>query len=263
METFVLGDLHGCGEELASFIRATSGCEIILVGDIFDRGLHAPLVWDLIHSLGIRSVLGNHDYKIKQWLLGARDYLPVHYYVALNMLVEHGVSPEAILAYLQGLPQIMRIGSHVIVHAGVVLDAVMQENLSMNVFYRGGRNLYAKDIETLQGATEIGKLPIPGDNDKDKYWWDMYTGEDMVIYGHLVSNLVPRIRRNSIGLDTAVVHGGKLTGYCLETGDFLSISGSTDWYIQLKEQVKLNPVIVNKSLLEFVKSQKEKSLPHV
>jgi len=264
MKRYILGDVHGSGNELLGLLdkmSPVSGDEILLVGDVFDRGLHAHLVWDALRD--VKAVYrGNHEDKMLSWLLGKREGLPVHYYVAMNLLMEHGVAPSELLAFLESLSVLGDFGEYMVVHGGVVIDSPATLDVSMNVYYRQGRNRYASDVLMSQDASVIGGVPILAPND-GRYWWDLYDGDKLVIYGHVVcEDNLPRIRRNrsgvnSIGLDTAVVHGGSLSAYCPEEDKFYSYSSGVDWSKKCKSRSKEKPPIVNSVLLKFVKEMKE------
>ncbi len=267
MKTFICGDVHGSGQELLGLldvVSPNSDDEIVLIGDCFDRGLHSHLVWDILQKPNVKCLMGNHDYKTFHWLQGRREWLPIQYYVALNLLVEHGVKPVELVTFLSALPYIMDCGDFIVVHSGVILDEPLKPSLSMNVFYSPNRNLYASDVETAYKASGIGKLPIPVENDGNIYWWDLYKGEKLVIYGHLSTvDGLPRIRRNtkgninSVGIDTGAVHGGSLTCYCPEDDRFYTYRSGVDWAEQVRAMCKATPPLVNPELMAFVREQRE------
>jgi hypothetical protein len=262
--TYIIGDIHGAGQELQGLldvIAPSADDEIVAVGDEFDRGQHADLVWKLL--LGRKVFMGNHEYKILQWLRGEFDFLPHYYYYALNRIIESGVAPAAFFAWLESLPMLEDRGSYMITHGGVVLDNPTLPNLSMNVYYADGRNyveadcgwVYQKGVKQTLTHPEWEKM----------YWWDIYKGDKLVVYGHLVAqDNLPRIRKNdkgqvnSIGLDTAAVHGGPLTAYCPQTDRFYSYRSGVDWYTPLVKSLKAAPPLVNQDLMAFVREQRAK-----
>lgn len=142
MKNFIIGDIHGAGQELEGLLdqmAPTSDDRVHLVGDIFDRGLHAHRVWDCLKR--VKTVyMGNHEYKTLNWLKGGRDWLPKQYYVALNLLIEHGVTPNELLEWHSGLPWLEDHGEFLVTHAGVVLDNILELSSDMNIFYSIGRN---------------------------------------------------------------------------------------------------------------------------
>lgn len=263
MKTYVVGDIHGAGQEflgLLDKISPSSDDRIISVGDCFDRGLHADVVWKAIQ--GREVFMGNHEYKILQWLRGEFDFLPSYYYLALNLIIDSGVSPAAFYAWLESLPLLRDYGSYMITHGGVVLDNPLLPNLSMNVYYADGRNIFEADAGYVYKKGEQQVMSRPEYNNSQ--WWDVYGGDKLVIYGHLVCpDNLPRIRRNgkgkvnSIGLDTGAVHGGPLTAYCVEEDRFYSHRSGVDWYKQVQVAIKAKPPLVNPELMAFVRGQRE------
>ena len=64
MKTFIIGDVHGCLNELKKIIKDIDRLKtrIICVGDLIDRGKNSIEVLDFIIENKIESVLGNHEY---------------------------------------------------------------------------------------------------------------------------------------------------------------------------------------------------------
>lgn len=246
MKHYIFGDLHSSGIELNHLIKhvikVKSEDQLILVGDQFDRGIHGHIVWNLIQEYNIKSVLGNHEKKWLDFMLGKRNWLPQHYYWAMNDLYDHGVGPEKLTKYFQSLPLMIKVDNNIIVHAGVDVNNPYQESESWNVY----GNL---------------KEPMPQPKDSDKgYWWDKYLDDPVVIYGHLVcENNIPRIRHslsgkvNSIGIDTATCHGGPCTAVCLETQEIFQYCSGIDYYTPLKKQLKNTPIQPYPQILEWIK----------
>lgn len=264
-KTYIIGDIHGAGEELLGLldrIAPTSDDEIVSVGDCFDRGLHADKVWSALRDRLV--FMGNHEYKYWQWMRGEFDFLPGYYYVALNKIIESGVSPDAFFDWLAARPWLEDRGRYMITHAGVVIDNPLKPNISMNIYYADGRNCFEADCGYVY---EKGKQQVMSRPEFNKsYWWDIYKGEKLVIYGHLVTgDNLPRIRYadekrtrvNSIGLDTAAVHGGPLTAYCVEDDRFITYQSGVDWGKKCEEMIKGKPPIIHPDVMAFVRAKRE------
>ncbi len=272
MKTYVIGDIHGAGDELERLLETIAPLvtdRVISIGDVFDRGLRADLVWRLIQKYNIEVFMGNHEYKILQWLRGEFDWLPSWYYVAMNLLVESGVTPLELMEWLEARPQLRVEGNVILTHAGVILDAPEVLNTSMNIYYSPGRNLFAADAGFVyeSGKRQVFSRPEFQQvkaHDEPYCWWDIYQGEQLVVYGHLVTgDNLPRIRRNektgrinSIGLDTAACHGGCLTAYCIEDEGFWAYQSGIDQSALCLAQIKEKGVVVDATLVEFVTSQR-------
>jgi serine/threonine protein phosphatase 1 len=248
-KTIVIGDIHGAGQELVALLSNFEyeiaedhygHIDFVFLGDLFDRARHGHLVWDTIQKYKVKCLMGNHERKMLSFLKGQRDTVPPHYYWAIKNLNDHGVSKDALVGFLEGLPTILvsrqdvnRMGGRVVlsgqstllpsdiilVHAGVNVENVLDPDPSYTVY---------------------GKFKPKEMHD----WWDVYNGENLVVYGHLAAeDGYPRLRHRgdravSIGIDTGACHGGSLTAYCLETGSFISYRSGIDWAWGLKDELQ-------------------------
>jgi len=64
MATWIIGDIHGCAEELAELLQriaAGPGDTIVSCGDILHRGPDPAGVVDLLAAASARFILGNHE----------------------------------------------------------------------------------------------------------------------------------------------------------------------------------------------------------
>lgn len=236
MRTFVIGDLHGAGLELQFFIKQYSikpdTDRIYLVGDIFDRGLHGHIIWNLIQDYNIKVLRGNHEQKFIQYLKGERKTVPAHYYWALNNLVDKGVKIDDFFNFLISTPLLINLDDVIIAHAGVLPENPLEENVSANIYGSLPSNL---------------PMPIPNPKDGKTYWWDLYQGDYLVLYGHLSTfdgqpryGYNSRGKINSIGLDTATVHGGALTAYCIEDKQIYTYKSGINYFDKLKKTYNQN-----------------------
>lgn len=262
MAHYVIGDVHGAGLELDALldkIAPTAGDRVDLVGDVFDRGLHADRVWSLIHLYDLGSYMGNHELKAIAWLRGLRDWLPKHYYVAMNLLVESCCTPAGLLAWLEARPLLKDYGDYIITHAAVDIHFPGRQDVSINCY--GSPYCY---VAAPNAPGTKDDPPMPQGHERRQFW-DDYDGDQVVFYGHLVArDNLPRIRRNSrgrvnsIGLDTAAVHGGPLTAVRVGDQRFYSYQSGVDWGEKCRTLYgKNNPPVIHPSLLAFVKSQRE------
>src|SRR4051812_578872 len=78
--TLIIGDVHGCLDELKDLldVAATEGMpeQIILVGDLVAKGPDSQGVLQFARQRGIRAVLGNHDAKVLTFAPGVSAALP-------------------------------------------------------------------------------------------------------------------------------------------------------------------------------------------
>jgi len=229
MSTYIIGDVHGCGQELQALIQKiapASTDEIILVGDVIDRGFHGHLVWELIQQYHMKVLLGNHENKMKKFFERKKDYVPAHYLWAFENLFETTkvVTQPEFEAWLQGLPLLLQRGEDIIVHAGINVFNPTAENEACNVYGHA----------------------TPTERRTD--WWELYNGSQMVVYGHVVpKDWKPYFhknrqgRTNSVCIDTCTHNGGDLTAYCLETGDIIQHRSGIPHFRMLKEAMNKQP----------------------
>lgn len=105
MSTLLVGDVHGCAEELERLLDKVRPRRAILLGDLFTKGPDPRGVWSLIHGRRLEAVLGNQDEEVlHQWKPGrelprkAFDWLadrPHLLYGRTWIAVHAGVRPDA------------------------------------------------------------------------------------------------------------------------------------------------------------------------
>jgi len=71
-KTYVIGDVHGCLHTLKKLIASLpQNAEIILVGDLCDKGLHSKEVIEYVISQNYQCVKGNHEHLMQKYLSDA------------------------------------------------------------------------------------------------------------------------------------------------------------------------------------------------
>ena len=99
--TLIVGDVHGCADELGRLLKKARPTRVVLAGDLFTRGPDPRGVWDLVQSWKAEAVLGNHDLTVmKQWKPGK-------------------TLPKQAFRWLGRLPYLLRAAGVLVVHAGV------------------------------------------------------------------------------------------------------------------------------------------------
>ncbi len=219
----VIGDVHGCYDELAEMIEklghgelldtaypaASEGTppRLIFVGDIVDRGDKIIESLRLIHRLCTTghalSVLGNHDARFCGWLKGRHVELK---HGITETIEEFNRIPrfererwrDELIEFLSHLPWAMRIDSG----AAIVAHAAWHTSLHNE-----------SDEDRLRRYTVHG--PKTGRYTADGYserlnWTADYRGPELVIFGHQVYKN-PFWSDHAVGIDTGCVFGGALT----------------------------------------------------
>ncbi|MBM4112655.1 MAG: hypothetical protein FJ253_04665 [Phycisphaerae bacterium] len=220
--TLAIGDVHGCGEELADLLarcdRWYPGGRLVFVGDLFTKGPHPELVVDLIlrrrrEGQRIDLICGNHDLRLRDALRrraqGAHlDTLPETEASTIRQLERRDMLDAAsdLTSEACGRIQIRDPRKRwVIVHGGIDpalgLDAT-PDHVKIQ-------------IKALEG------MP---------HWWERYDGRDgLIVVGHKPL-WAPLIRRSAGGepfvavIDTGCAYGGALTAYCVEDDRLIQVA---------------------------------------
>lgn len=234
MTTWIVGDIHGCAEELAALVgRLALGPSdrLVSVGDLFHRGPDPLGVVSILRELDAPFVLGNHERAVlarcglaPRRVDGSdrperRERFPELDACDLDgdggqpCLVEPHERAE-ILRFLQG-------HSGYALHASAIPGAgPTPDGRTFQVVHAGllpGVRVADHPIEAITG---LRRLDAPG----RPWWYERYAGPDLVLFGHTPSPL-PRAWRAggrllALGLDTGCVYGGKLTAYSPELDEF-------------------------------------------
>lgn len=202
--TIIVGDIHGCYDELVALLeKAALSHEdrVVSVGDLIVKGEKNREVLDLfIEDERFSAVLGNHDRALRRYWRGEGISLKES---QEKVRAELAHDEARYSAYLQSLPLMIDLGSHLVVHAGVRPDVALS----------------AQSVEDL---TELRTLGEDRTNREGIPWYEQYDGEKIVLFGHWPAPK-PRQGKRAIGLDTGCVYGYQLTAYIIETGEFLNV----------------------------------------
>ena len=202
--TIVIGDIHGCFDELCDLLKLVelrTDDRVIAVGDLVTKGAKNQEVLDLfIKDDRLSSVIGNHDRALRQYWRGEPLRLTKEQKVTARELESQR---DRYSAYLRSLPYTINLGSHLVVHAAV----------------RPGVPLRSQMASDLTEMRTMGANPSSG---RGVPWYKVYRGRRIVLFGHWPAR-TPRLAPHAIGLDTGCVYGGHLTGYIIESNQFVSV----------------------------------------
>jgi len=236
----IIGDVHGCGEELEALLARLGyveahldsddplwgdrtfvhpeGRRAVFLGDLGDRGPRILQAVRLVRNMVVPGsalcVPGNHDLKLVRKLRGKNVQIT---HGLANTLAEIAALSEGIRApferdladFLDGLVShyVLDDGKLVVAHAG------MKEEMQG----RGSGKVrdFALYGETTGETDEFG-LPVRFD------WASEYRGQAMVVYGHTPVPEPDWLNR-TVNIDTGCVFGGKLTALRYPEKEFVSI----------------------------------------
>ena len=233
----VIGDIHGCFEELVELLveaGADLNTEIISLGDLVNRGPHAhDVVRFLRVNPKVRIIPGNHEEKhvrherherrIRASDKPTPEKNPMRPFSPARLAEHAGFTEEEHdwMASLFTVPTFIRFEHEgrqwIANHAGVPSD----------------RPIEVQDVKRLIRCRtvhpETGAYMAGGNPDKPPkgsvYWSERWNGPESVIYGHIVHDDF-EVRRDvtpsgavCLGIDTGCCFGGTLTAAVFEDGE--------------------------------------------
>jgi hypothetical protein len=209
--TFVIGDVHGCADELEDLLaRAGPAAEdrIVLVGDLVAKGPQSRRVLALVRALGAQAVRGNHDEHVLRFHRAREAGEPEPALKPGHLLLARELDADD-WALLAGLPLWLRLPEHeaLVVHAGLVPGVPLERQdpaLLMN-------------IRTLRPDGSGSSRKHDG-----VLWGERWEGPERVLFGHHAERGLQE-HPHAIGLDTGCVYGKRLTGCWLPSRELVSV----------------------------------------
>jgi predicted phosphodiesterase len=230
----LIGDLHGCREELTALltklgyavgagstqeVKAPEGRSVIFLGDLVNRGPDIPgtlrLVMGMLASGCATCVAGNHDVA----LAGALQGLPVEKVDALSESLRQleGESAEFkqdVVGFVAAMPRRLTLdgGQLIVAHAGLPEEYHDAESEEADDFAVNGRRVKGPDGKTVRYR-----------------WAEHYRGAALVVYGHYAQPEAAWLN-HTICLDTGCVYGGRLTALRYPELELVSVPAARVYY---------------------------------
>lgn len=224
MKTYIIGDIHGCFDELITLIAQAGITEqdrIIALGDIVDRGNKSKEVYEYLKNRPNTLVLiGNHERKHQNKILS---------YAQEIEKVRFGPDYDNFLNWIDTLDYFYETEEAIIVHAFFEHDVALEQQKK----------------EVLCGSTS-GDRYLSKKYPESKNWTDFYTGEKPIIYGHHVVGDLPMINNNTYGIDTGACHGGYLTAIELPGFIIHQVKAKNDYWKAAQKEWQI-PVLKAKN----------------
>jgi predicted phosphodiesterase len=235
MTTWIIGDVHGCADELAALLERLApgpGDDLLSCGDLLHRGPDPLGVIELLEAHRVRFVLGNHELAVLE-RLGRAPGEP-----AGPRSIPAGIGAGELLRGDGGQPlcgvndETQRVISFLEGHAGFSIKgpSATRDGRPWWLVHAGVRPGVRLDEQQPEDLVRLRRTTGPG----RPYWYEAWNGPELVIFGHTHSK-VPRIRRRggrpmAIGIDTGCVYGGRLTAYSPELHEFCQVAASRCYY---------------------------------
>ncbi|RDW15976.1 bis(5'-nucleosyl)-tetraphosphatase PrpE [Oceanobacillus chungangensis] len=231
MKIDVIGDVHGCIEELHNLFDKLGYKQIhqsyihpdgripIFVGDITDRGPGSLSVIKIVYEMVVihkkaKYVPGNHCNKLYRFFLGNNVILrygletTVAEYESLSKKEQKEIKDMFMTLYEQA-PLYLQIPelNAIIAHAGIREDLIGRTDKKVQTFVLYG---------DISGQFDANGKPIRRD------WAKHYHGNQWIIYGHTPVK-EPRMVNKTMNIDTGCVFGNALTAFRLPEETIVSV----------------------------------------
>ena len=208
--TIVVGDIHGCYDELIALLELAQFSEadrVVSVGDLITKGPKSREVLELFMAdARFTTVIGNHDLQLRRrWSGEDVELKPAQKETHKELRPER----DAYCSYLNRLPFMIDLGSHLVVHAG------LRPNVELH-------------SQTTGDLTKLRTLGGDRESEEGTPWYHVYHGDKVVLFGHWPAP-EPRRGKKAIGLDTGCVYGYNLTAYIIESDSFVSVKAAQSY----------------------------------
>ena len=187
-KTFIIGDVHGCWDELERLLDAAGygpGDAVVSVGDLVDRGPDSARVWTFFRDApGATAIMGNHERKHVRGVLSYSQEI---------VRVQLGPEYEAFRSWCAALPYALALDDCLVVHGG----------------FEPGVPLAEQRDDVLSGTTGGTRYLDRQLGGRD--WAELYAGPVPIVFGHRVVGDEAQRFPHAWALDTGACHGGTLT----------------------------------------------------
>jgi len=201
MRTIVIGDIHGCLDELMALLdklAPAEGDRVISVGDIVRKGPDPVGCLELWKERRFLAVQGNHETRV----LDRRGHLLQCYFGDDSPVLRR----SDLVEWMREWPKFLRFNKEqiIVVHGGILPNGIDAMGDSEREHWLP-RLRYLRHV--LSGWQPVSKSEsAPG----DQFWTSLWDGPETIVYGHTPRTALQR-DRFAIGIDTGCVYGNELT----------------------------------------------------
>lgn len=249
MQTLVIGDIHGCYDELQTLLDKaglTEGDAIVSVGDCVDRGPETPAVLDFFQKTpNAFLIMGNHE---RKHVRAGRHEVKLAQSQKISKIQFGETYPDA-LAFMNTLPLYLDLPDALVVHG-----------------YFEPRLPLSQQRSTVLCGTMGGDKHLR--TAYDRPWYELYDSEKPLLVGHhnYLGTDQPFVYRDRVfGLDTDCVTGKALTGLLLPSFRFISVPSRANHWAQVRQRYSAETRTSPKQTFAVVawKDDDEKTLLHL
>lgn len=249
MQTLVIGDIHGCYDELQALLDKaglTEGDVIVSVGDCVDRGPDTPAVLAFFQKTpDAILIMGNHE---RKHVRAGRHEVKLAQSQKISR-VQFGETYSDALAFMSTLPLYLDLPDALVVHGYVEPGLPLsQQRPTVLCGTMGGD----KHLRTAY----------------ERPWYELYDGEKPLLVGHhnYSDTDQPFVYRDRVfGLDTDCVTGRALTGLLLPSFKFVSVPSRANYWTQVRQRYSEDTKASQKQTIAAVawNEDDEKTLLHL
>jgi len=208
MRTIVIGDVHGCLEEVLDLLDACAATEsdrIIFAGDLVDRGPKPRECVEL--AMKHEAILGNHEEKhLNQRRSDDSKLSPDH-------LRTRRALTDAHYDYFDRLPLFIELPEYgaTVVHAGAMPGLPIAKQDPYHLLH----------AQCIKPPAKKSYWPSKAPSDHT-FWTNHWKGPERLIFGHSVLDK-PLVTEHAVGIDTGCCHGRTLTAVVLPDWTIVSV----------------------------------------
>lgn len=210
--TIIIGDVHGCLDELRSLLARCdrSGDDrVVLVGDLVAKGPDSVGVVCWARESGVDAVLGNHDAHVLRARHGEIVAKPKHQKIAEAL-------STADVAWLDARPLFLRLSEEragasalspvAVLHGGAVAGVPLEK----------------QERDHLLNLRSISDAGEPSFRVEGAPWGARWRGPEHIVFGH---DAVRGLQQHPLatGLDSGCVYGKELTALILPERRLVSV----------------------------------------
>ena len=219
MQTLVIGDIHGCYDELQALLDKaglTEGDIIVSVGDCVDRGPDTPAVLAFFQKTpDAILIMGNHE---RKHVRAGRHEVKLAQSQKISRVQFEETYPDA-LAFMSTLPLYLDLPDALVVHGYVEPGLPLSQQRSTVLCGTMGGD---KHLRTAY----------------ERPWYELYDGEKPLLVGHHNYSGAdqPFVYQDRVfGLDTDCVTGRALTGLLLPSFKFVSVPSHANYWMRVRQ----------------------------
>jgi serine/threonine protein phosphatase 1 len=231
MITAVIGDVHGCSNELRKMLSKLDGIKsFVFLGDLVDKGPDSAgvikIVRELTNTAKVICVKGNHEEKHERFrkkLSEGKDGSDIKDYKEISRITNLLSSED--ISFMEKMPLYYKPFKNTLcVHGGI--PSTLKDLPEMEQVEKTKDKKFFNQILRLRYEDPTGRMVSFGkETPQDTFWAERYDGRfGHVYYGHQpYKDEEPRFYKFATGIDLGCVFGGSLAAAIIENDKFIDL----------------------------------------